>query len=206
MQRQTGRKRNASIHREINNVAVFSAQPIQSDEVLMQRLIELHDRLAFEQLYDRYAGKLIHYCKRMVLSKESAEDIVHEAFVRLIENPGAFDPKQRFSTWMYTIAHHLCLNTIRNQQNRERLTNLYYRTEEEQYMQTGIDAQKIKTSINTLFKQLSEKEQTIFVLRFEHELPVKEIAQITNIPEGSVKSCLFYLLQKFSTHLKPLTH
>lgn len=187
-------------------MAVFSAQPIQSDEALMQRLIELHDRLAFEQLYDRYAGKLIHYCKRMVLSKESAEDIVHEAFVRLIEHPGAFDPKQRFSTWMYTVVHHLCLNTIRNQQNRERLMSLYYRTEEEQHTQTGIDAQKIKTSINALFKQLSEKEQTVFVLRFEHELPVKEIAQITNIPEGSVKSCLFYLLKKFSTHLKPLTH
>lgn len=169
----------------------------------MSLLVQQKDNHAFEQLYDRYARKLTGFCNRMVQSKEVSEDIVHEVFIKIIEQPQSFKIQAKFSTWIYTIAHNLCLNTIRNQQNRSRLMDQNYSQEVTFTSHTSIDATNLKGAINTAYKQLNEKEKAVFVLRFEHELSIKEIAEIITIPEGSVKSCLFYLLKKFDTHLQP---
>jgi RNA polymerase sigma-70 factor (ECF subfamily) len=173
-----------------------------SDEHLMTLIVHQNDQAAFGQLYDRYARKLTWFCQRMVQSKEHAEDLVHETFIKIIEHPKAFDRGHKFSTWIYTIANNLCLNSIRNQSNREKLLEVNYEAPQVVFSQTGIDAAKLKTKINDLFQYLSEKEKAVFVLRFEHELSIKEIAEILTIPEGSVKSCLFYLLKKFDTQLQ----
>ncbi len=174
-----------------------------TDEHLMELIIHKDDQLAFEQLYDRYAQKLTGFCNRMVQSKEQAEDLVHEVFIKIMEQPRAFDINLKFSTWVYTVANNLCLNTIRNHSNREKLLAINYTVSETVTSHQHIDAGKLKLKINELYQQLSEKEKAVFVLRFEHELSMKEIAEIIAIPEGSVKSCLFYLLKKFNTHLQP---
>jgi len=62
----------------------------------------------------------------------------------------------------------------------------------------SLDAKQLKMELASWYKTLNEKERLVFVLRFEHGLPLKEIAEIAGIPEGSVKSCLFYLLKKVS--------
>jgi RNA polymerase sigma-70 factor (ECF subfamily) len=172
-----------------------------SDENLMLLIIKQQDQVAFEQLYNRYARKLTGFCNRMVQSKEQAEDLVHEVFMKIINQPNAFDTELTFSTWVYKVANNLCLNSIRNHQNREKLLELNYSRAQEFTSHNNIDEHKLKIKINELFKELSEKEKAVFVLRFEHECSVKEIANIIAIPEGSVKSCLFYLLKKYSTHL-----
>lgn len=174
-----------------------------TDEHLMSLLVQHKDNHAFEQLYDRYARKLTGFCNRMVQSKEVAEDIVHEVFIKIIEQPASFNLQSRFSTWVYTIAHNQCLNTIRNTQNRSRLIDQNYTQAVEYTSHSNIDASNLKGAINTAYKLLNEKEKAVFVLRFEHELSIREIADIITIPEGSVKSCLFYLLKKFDTHLQP---
>jgi RNA polymerase sigma-70 factor, ECF subfamily len=174
-----------------------------SDEQLMGLIIRQMDHSAFEQLYDRYARKLTAFCNRLVQSGPIAEDLVHEVFIKVIEQPQSFNVQLKFSTWIYTIAHHLCLNAIRNQQNRNNLLAQNYTPEESFIAHSTIDANQLKVSINSAYKLLSEKEKAVFVLRFEHELSIKEIADIIEIPEGSVKSCLFYLLKKFDTHLQP---
>lgn len=168
----------------------------------MALMAQQTDNHAFEQLYDRYARKLTGFCNRMVQSKEVSEDIVHEVFIKIIEQPKSFNAQSKFSTWVYTIAHNLCLNTIRNQQNRSRLMDQNYSQAVEYTSHSTIDVSNLKGAINTAYKLLNEKEKAVFVLRFEHELSIKEIAEIITIPEGSVKSCLFYLLKKFDTHLQ----
>jgi RNA polymerase sigma-70 factor, ECF subfamily len=174
-----------------------------TDEQLMALLIKQMDNRAFEQLYDRYARKLTAFCSRLVQSRELAEDLVHEVFIKVIEQPASFNLQLKFSTWVYTIAHNLCLNNIRNQQNRNNLLAQHYTQEQSFTSHSSIDANKLKVSINSTFKNLTEKEKAVFVLRFEHEHSIKEIAAIIAIPEGSVKSCLFYLLKKFDSQLQP---
>ena len=60
------------------------------------------------------------------------------------------------------------------------------------------DMNYLQQLLQTQFDALSEKEKTIFTLRFENQLPIKDIAEQMNIPEGSVKSGLYYLLKKYA--------
>jgi RNA polymerase sigma-70 factor (ECF subfamily) len=175
----------------------------QPDEHLMRLVCEFGDQKAFELLYDRYCKKLLSFCTKIVANRERAEDIVQEVFIKIIEKPDAFDQSKKFSTWVFTIANNLCLNTIRNESNREKLLNEHYEQTEAIIQHLTIDEKLVKQKLNTIFKELNEKERTIFVLRFEHELSLKEIAEIAGIPEGSVKSGLFYMLKKIAVQLQP---
>lgn len=161
------------------------------------------DRAAFELLYDRYFDKLVWFARRFIDDVQKAEDAVQDVFIKIIENPGLFDEHKRFSTWVYTVTGNSCKNILRNEQNRQRILQENAGTgEPSTTLQHSLDYKILKQRINAVYEELSEKEKNIYVLRFEHELSIKEIAKIINIPEGSVKSGIYYLLKKVAVHLK----
>jgi RNA polymerase sigma-70 factor, ECF subfamily len=67
-----------------------------------------------------------------------------------------------------------------------------------------IDAKQAQQQLSIFLNTLSDKEQLIYELKINQQLSLREIAEIADIPEGSVKSCLFYLLKKLNTQLKHL--
>jgi RNA polymerase sigma-70 factor (ECF subfamily) len=178
----------------------------KTDEQLMQ-LICKGDRMAFEILYDRYFGKLVWYAQRFIDNLHQAEDTVQEVFVKIIEKPEKFDDRRKFSTWVYAVTANACRNVLRDTQNRQRI--LAEKKGQEQAADTPsqqLDYDLLKQRIRNACLELSEKERNIFVLRFEQELSLKEIAVIMEIPEGSVKSGIYYLLKKFASHLKEFNY
>ncbi len=171
------------------------------------KLLSVHmDGTVIEELHKRYASKLTSFSARMLTNRTAAEDLVQEVFIKIIEKPHAFDAEQKFSTWVFTIAHNLCLNAIRNEQNRDRLLQEHYEVQEQFTQHSTMDMKLIKSQVNAVFKDFSEKEKAVFIFRFEHELNLKEIASILSIPEGSVKSCIYYMLKKISDQLTPFTN
>ncbi len=174
----------------------------KTDEELMVFVTKKGTEKAFEELYNRYAKKLLWFSLRLVNDKELAADIVQDTFIKMIDKPAAFDSTQKFSTWIYTLVNNASLNAIKNKENRGRLLEENYFQVNTSHLTSTIDAKKIQQKINSLYKALSQQEQAVFVLRFEHNLNIKEIAKIIEIPEGTVKSCLYYLLKKMSQQLK----
>lgn len=173
-----------------------------TDEELMH-LICIGNQLAFETIYNRYFIKLVNFGKRLLFDDEIlAEDIVQEVFLKIIDNPELFNKDKVFSTWVYSAVRNMCFNHTRNEQNRRRLRDENFQQNESTLMHSDRDLQMLKTRISEIFKTLSEKEKLIFVLRFEHNLSIKEIANIAGIPEGSVKSGIYYLLKKVAIYLK----
>jgi len=73
----------------------FANQP---DEQLMRLVCEFGDQKAFGLLYDRYCKKLLSFSTKLVASRERAEDIVQEIFIKIIEKPESFDTSKKFST------------------------------------------------------------------------------------------------------------
>jgi len=188
---------------------MLSSQPRHkgpSDEHLMQ-LMAKGERWAFELLYERYFDKLVWFARGFLEDEQKAEDVVQEVFIRIIESPGKFDSEKRWSTWIYTTTGNACKNILRNEQNRhrilqEKIAPVYA---EEVGIQDQTDHNILKASIRMACKELNEKEKNIFTLRFEHDLSIKEIAAIAGMPEGSVKSTIYYLLRKLAPHLKDFT-
>lgn len=178
-----------------------------TDEQLMQFICR-GNALAFEILYDRYFRKLAAYAYSFLGNGQQAEDTVQEVFLKIVENPGQFDLTKRFSTWVYTVTGNACRNVLRNEERRNRILEVNVKPLLNQAHEQGhnLDSGYIRKQVQQVYVGLSEKEKNIFVLRFEQELSIREISEILDIPEGSVKSGLFYLLKKFAGQLKELSH
>lgn len=173
--------------------------PACSDEELM-KLIHQGKREAFELLYKRYFEKLVWYANGFVQDIHSAEDIVQEVFVKVIEAPEKFDTDRKFSTWIYTVTGNLARNHLRTSSQHKKWV---LKKQVEPAMVSvkphhQVDSRHLSERLQYIFNNLTEKEQLIFTLRFEQELSIKEIALQMNIPEGSVKSGIFYLLKKYN--------
>ena len=78
----------------------------------MQRLLDGHDA-ALNSLMERHSERLFHYLIRQLQNEEDAADTAQEAFVRVYQRRAKFDPRQRFSTWLYTIATNLARDRLK---------------------------------------------------------------------------------------------
>jgi RNA polymerase sigma-70 factor (ECF subfamily) len=91
-----------------------------SDERLFIRYSR-GDTDAFGELMDRYAVRLLRYCRSFVRSEDEAEDLVQETFLKAIRSADSYRASARFSTWIYTIARNLCFDRLKAQKVRRRL-------------------------------------------------------------------------------------
>lgn len=178
-----------------------------NDEQLMQQACN-GDREAFEMLYDRYFNKLVWFAQGFTSDVQQAEDLVQDVFIKVIERPEQFDRSRKFSTWIYVVTANLCRQAIRNQKNRSRIIDMVVLPNTETVSENlhRADHAFLRQSIQAGYAQLSEKEKNIYTLRFEQDMNIKEIAEIIGIPEGSVKSGIYYLLRKFAIYLKDFDH
>jgi RNA polymerase sigma-70 factor (ECF subfamily) len=171
-----------------------------NDESLMKAL-SYGNSEALEVLYDRYFDKLTWFAQQFTSNLQIAEDLVQEVFMKIIESPNSYDSNKTFSTWIYTLVANKSKNYLRDTKNRQMLLESQNIPNSTQ-MHSNIDYQKLENELQKAILEMKDKDKTIYHLRFEQELPIKEIALITQIPEGTVKSSIFYLLKKLSQKLK----
>jgi RNA polymerase sigma-70 factor (ECF subfamily) len=175
------------------------------DEELMKALSK-GDQRAFDELYKRFYGQLLGYFKNMLWGdREKAEDMVHDIFAKIIKNPDYFDTNRSFRTWLFSVASNMCKNEYKKQAVRKNTS-------------TGVeDYRSISSSTNVLsevqdiqFQQafeenlakMDEKHREVFALRHLEGLSMKEIAEVMEINEGTVKSRLFYATKFLAEKLK----
>jgi RNA polymerase sigma-70 factor (ECF subfamily) len=176
-----------------------------SDEELMKALSK-GDQRAFDELYKRFYAQLLGYFKNMLWGdREKAEDMVHDIFAKIIKNPDYFDTNRSFRTWLFSVASNMCKNEYKKQAVRKNTS-------------TGVeDYRSISSSTNVLaevqdiqFQQafeenlakMDEKHREVFALRHLEGFSMKEIAEVMEINEGTVKSRLFYATKFLAEKLK----
>jgi len=84
----------------------------QQDVADMQRLVTGHDA-ALNDLMERHSERLFHYLIRHLQNESDAADVAQDAFVRVYQHRAKFDPRQKFSTWLYTIATNLARDRLK---------------------------------------------------------------------------------------------
>jgi len=166
---------------------------ILSDSELMQQIV-LGDQAAFGELYQRYKGRMYYYFYRMLgNSVEQANDFLQELFMKLIEKPEGYNSDYPFSTWFYSIANNMCKNEyrrrgVRQEYVEEELLKLQIDFQEDRSVNQEQLVEKIFETLNLL----GEEHRSAFLLRYREGFSLKEIAGILELPEGTVKSRLFY--------------
>ncbi len=185
-----------------------------TDEALMIRF-QRGERAAFAQLVRRHKGALYNFALRQIRLPTTAEDVVQDAFLRVVQNAADFKHEARFSTWLYTIARNLCIDHLRKSALRKHPSldeakrgddgdgptlgeqTADVRASVERQV-TGVELQgRIVSAVD----ELPDDQREVFLLREVSNLPFKEIAEITGVPENTVKSRMRYALERLQAQL-----
>ena len=144
--------------------------------------------VAFNQIVEKYRNRLMSVIFRMIQSSEEAEDIVQETFLRVYQHRNSFDFRHCFSTWLYTIALNLARNELRKRK-RFKFFDIFDMQGKEAEIAVEMKLpSNLPQALERAMENLPEKYKTAFLLRDVQELPYEEVAQIMNIPLGTVKS------------------
>jgi RNA polymerase sigma-70 factor (ECF subfamily) len=179
-----------------------------ADQELMLHLKQ-GEALAFDELYLRYSKRLLGYFIRMLnFDKEMAQDSLHDVFFKIIEKPELFDRSRSFKTWIYTIAYNTCKNHYKHagivKEAHEELKATEDVLDERFFINTAakIDSGDFKKALNDALTLLPADKKTTFILRYQEDNSISEIAEIMECSEGTVKSRIHYTLKILSDKLK----
>jgi len=181
---------------------------IYSDEELMTFICR-GEVEAFDEVYERYGKRLFVYFTRMLnLDKAAAEDALHDLFMKIAESPQKFDTSRSFKTWIFSVASNTCKNHYRHQEvvkrQQDEVIHLDDNVDDKTFTMVAskLDSQLFRTMLWEILNELPAEKKEAFILKYQEEKSIAEIAAIQNCPEGSVKSRLHYTLKILEEKLK----
>lgn len=137
-------------------------------------------------IYETFAVRLLNQSWRILLSKEQAEDVVQDLFIRLPGLLSEFRGESALGTWLYRVAHNMCLTRLQQGKNRARL--------EEEHLagEPGAerDAYEVSDLLGKALAILDPETRSLLWLKEGEGMPLKELSEVFKLPEGTLKSRL----------------
>lgn len=171
------------------------------------------DKTASAELYEKMYDKLYFFALKNVRSKEDAEDIVQEAFMKALESLGELNSSESFSGWIYSVTYNLCIDKMRGGKRVAR-----FETEDdrdnaiensalnepvmvpEDYMQNEETKRQIKDVIDGLRPDM----RSVIILFYYDQMSMTEVAETMGISESIVKTKLFSARKRIKAKLRAL--
>ncbi|PYJ56961.1 MAG: RNA polymerase subunit sigma-24 [Verrucomicrobia bacterium] len=185
-----------------------------TDEQAMWRVQTQDDETAFAQLVRRWEGPIQRLCLRMTGDLHRGEDLAQEAFTRVFAKRKEYQPSGKFSTWLWRIALNLCYDELRRRQRREEtsldgmcgeaMAALEAFVAPEPAPDKSLVEQERSELVRKALMQLTETYRTVLVMRHYEDLKFREIADVLDVPEGTVKSRMAEALTQMNRILKPI--
>jgi len=160
---------------------------------------------AFGELLDVYQERLYWHIRKMVHTHENADDVLQNTFIRIYKSIVNFQEKSTLHTWMYRIAYNESIRFL--EQNKKKqyddiesvsASNLSVLFEDEYF-----NGDEIQKKLNTIIDGFTEKQQRVFQMKYFDDLSFRQIAEILEISESTLKStyykCVKIIEQKIST-------
>jgi RNA polymerase sigma-70 factor (ECF subfamily) len=171
-----------------------------TDEELML-LVQEGRNQAFDVLVGRYKNRLYTYLCRLLGNRDEAEEFAQETFVKAFIHAEKYRTVARFSTWLYTIATNLVRNRMRNVKRRPAMVSMWSKDagggDDGRWMELRDDSkrpdynmerQNLNEKIQNAIEKIPAKYRPAFVLREINDLSYEEIAAVTGLKLGTVRS------------------
>lgn len=193
--------------------ASISTLFVTTDEQAMWRVQTQDDEQAFAQLVRRWEGPIQRLCTRMTGDAHRGQDLAQEAFTRVFAKRKEWQPSGKFSTWLWRIALNLCYDELRRLKRRSEAPlddgGEAFSTVEA-FIAPGAapDTAMVEEERGELVRQallrLPETYRSVLVMRHYEDLKFREIAEVLDIPEGTVKSRMAEALTQMGRQLRPM--
>ena len=150
---------------------------------------------AFAVLIDRYKHMVYTLCLRMLKNTEEAEEVAQDVFLKAFQKLESYKGNSKFSTWVYSITYHKCLDTL----SRKRKQPTHYAAEIQEEITEektasileAIEANELRGQLEHCIQQLREEDAFLVTLYYLEEQTLEEIAEVTGMTKNNVKVKLF---------------
>lgn len=173
----------------------------REEKILLEQVRE-GQPAGFEQLVRAHSAKVIGLAWRLVGNRDEAEDIAQEAFLRLHRALPTFRGESSVGTWLYRTVSRLAIDHLRRETLRKKI--FFFRRGDEGEEADPLEAvpdpgaspgeillgKEVSSRLGSALRRLSPRQRAVFVLRHQEELPMKEIARVLELEEGTVKAHL----------------
>ncbi len=189
-----------------NNIAEQRLTRLEEQRLI--RKIKRGDPEAMRVLIDHHQQRLLAFVWRVVPNQQDAEDVCQEALLKAMASIQSFDPTYRFSTWLFTIAYRLGLNTLRRRSKNidgDMDFNMFASTTEPEPSDCleSEEARHLKDTVWSAVDRLSVAQRMAITLFYRESHSCQEIATVMDVPVATVKSHLHRARARLQELLEP---
>jgi len=179
------------------------------DAELMLRVKD-GDGASFAILLEKHRSPVIHFLYRMVQNQAIAEELAQEVFLRVYRSRGTYEPTAKFTTWLFRIATHLALNSLRDGKNERTQERLDENTDDMPVRQLPDSKPSVEQAmlyqakfreVRQAIAALPEKQRAAVLMHKYEEMEYSQIARVLNCSESAVKSLLFRAYESLRARL-----
>ncbi len=161
-----------------------------TDEELIKKIVEKNDTHLFAVLYDRYAGLVYNKCYGFAKSKEEAQDLTHDVFVRLFVKLRMFKGKSKFSTWLYSFTYNFCVNYVQrdNAKKQEKVTVVTDVIKDEDYEIDDTSLFELKSEkLAKALEIIDPSDKMVLLMKYQDDMTIKEMQEVLELGESAIK-------------------
>jgi RNA polymerase sigma-70 factor (ECF subfamily) len=168
----------------------------RSDQHLVKQILGGSDE-AFRELVRRYQRPVFSLIVRMVRDASDAEDLAQEVFVKAYRALQSYDPRRKFSSWLFKIAHNASIDRLR----RKQLATVPLETPDDdaeplafvadsrvETPDAAVERGELAQAFETALGRLRPEYREVMLLRFQQGMAYEEISEVTGLPLGTVKT------------------
>ncbi|MCC5835170.1 MAG: sigma-70 family RNA polymerase sigma factor [Opitutales bacterium] len=164
--------------------------------------LQAGDLKAFDEIVLRWQNPLINYFHRSIQPREQAEDLAQMVFIRVYKAASGYEPRAKFSTYLFQIARHHLINHYRHQSRRPLDIQDPADIQAVSPEDSTIALNDLEAIFEKTLEHLPENQRTAILLLKQQELSYQEIAEIMDASEGAVKTWIFRARQFLKQALK----
>ena len=176
-----------------------------SDQHYINKVLQ-GDNTAFAILVDRYKDLIYTLVLRVVKSREEAEEVSQDTFLKVFKSLSKFKGDSKFSTWIYRVGYNTCLDRLKKNKREHQTVAIDEFTEHQiKTLDNALDNMELeerKQAIQDCLQLLPSKDAYLITLYYFEELSLEEISKIIGVAANNVKVKLFRSRKKLATILK----
>jgi RNA polymerase sigma-70 factor (ECF subfamily) len=176
-----------------------------TDEALVIQ-IQQGQQAVFRELMQRWQHRIFTFCVRNLGERPLAEEAAQEIFIKVYRNIQSFRNEAKFSTWIYRIAHNHCINV--NARHHRRQRHQHTSLDDMEHTLSApeptnhLEHQDLQASIQAALDRLPEEYKSLLILRDIQDCTYEEIAEITQLNLGTIKSRIHRARKAIQPYLK----
>lgn len=164
------------------------------------------DREAFSRIVTRFQTQLVNFFIHLGVYND-AEDLTQQTFIRLYKYRNRFTPSAKLRSFLYLLARQVRTDWLRKQKRKQEMKERYkeHLSVQESTPVHSSSKERATRAVEAL-NILSEAMRDVVVLSIYQGLTYKEIGEVLQIPEGTVKTRVYHAMRKLRTHLEGQAH